>query len=480
MMIKGSKLLATVATAAVLTGCSGQLDRFSAGYKNPSDADPVYTASVPKAKPLVKSRVIEDDQIASTPLEPSSKWRKISNGGGNEDVTRPTSRNLFALNKSNDESTAYKQPDQDVLADQEPVLPRRPTEVAAAPRAGKSGKIRVEPGMTLYGIARANDIGLKQLAKANGIRSPYHVAAGDLITIPGKSKVRVPSNSLVAQKRQIETPDIAESTDIQTSDAASSGPASHEVKSGDTIYSLSRAYGVAPHAIAEANNMRMSSRLSVGQQLSIPGGHKASMSQDDGQDVAGSEPASNDGLSKQSSQLALQQDDAMISENPVSLKKVPPLPQTGANDGAQQADATSGNALQPTSAAMSLRWPLRGKIISEFGTKPNGMKNEGVNIAVPEGTPIRAAEEGIVAYAGNELKGYGNLILIRHEGGYVTAYAHAKELEVKRGDSVKRGDVIAKAGQSGAVSSPQLHFEVRKGATALDPIKFLGSSTASN
>jgi murein DD-endopeptidase MepM/ murein hydrolase activator NlpD len=127
-----------------------------------------------------------------------------------------------------------------------------------------------------------------------------------------------------------------------------------------------------------------------------------------------------------------------------------------------------------------MRWPVRGKVISGFGSKPNGLKNEGINIAVPEGTSIRAAESGVVAYAGNELKGYGNLVLIRHEGGYVTAYAHAKEIFVKRGDTVKRGDVIAKAGQTGSVSSPQVHFEVRKGATALDPMKFLSSTTASN
>ena len=126
-----------------------------------------------------------------------------------------------------------------------------------------------------------------------------------------------------------------------------------------------------------------------------------------------------------------------------------------------------------------MRWPVRGKVISGFGPKSNGLKNEGINIAVPEGTSVRAADSGVVAYAGNELKGYGNLVLIRHENGYVTAYAHAKELFVKRGDTVKRGDVIAKAGQTGSVSSPQLHFEVRKGATALDPIKFLASSTAS-
>jgi murein DD-endopeptidase MepM/ murein hydrolase activator NlpD len=138
-------------------------------------------------------------------------------------------------------------------------------------------------------------------------------------------------------------------------------------------------------------------------------------------------------------------------------------------------------AAPPADAGMpALRWPVRGKVISAYGSKPNGLKNEGINIAVPEGTSIRAAENGVVAYAGNELKGYGNLVLIRHDGGWVTAYAHAKELLVKRGDTVKRGDVIAKAGQTGSVSSPQLHFEIRKGATAMDPVKYLSDSTASN
>jgi murein DD-endopeptidase MepM/ murein hydrolase activator NlpD len=146
-----------------------------------------------------------------------------------------------------------------------------------------------------------------------------------------------------------------------------------------------------------------------------------------------------------------------------------------------QAEAAPQQQVIPAPAdGPGMRWPVRGKVISEYGPKPNGLKNEGINIAVPEGTGVRAADGGVVAYAGNELKGYGNLVLIRHEGGWVTAYAHAKELFVKRGDIVKRGDVIAKAGQTGSVSSPQLHFEVRKGATAMDPMKFLNSSTASN
>jgi murein DD-endopeptidase MepM/ murein hydrolase activator NlpD len=126
-----------------------------------------------------------------------------------------------------------------------------------------------------------------------------------------------------------------------------------------------------------------------------------------------------------------------------------------------------------TAAMPSFRWPVRGRVIAGFGPKPSGQQNDGINLAVPEGTPIKAAEDGVVAYAGNELKTYGNLVLVRHANGYVTAYAHASEILVKRDDPVKRGQIIAKAGQTGTVQAPQLHFEIRKGSTPVDPAPFL-------
>lgn len=116
------------------------------------------------------------------------------------------------------------------------------------------------------------------------------------------------------------------------------------------------------------------------------------------------------------------------------------------------------------------RWPARGRVITGFSGKGG---NEGINIAVPEGTPVKAAEGGTVAYSGNELKGYGNLVLIRHDNGYVSAYAHNGDISVKRGEKVARGQVIAKSGQSGNVSSPQLHFELRKGSNPVDPMLLL-------
>lgn len=139
--------------------------------------------------------------------------------------------------------------------------------------------------------------------------------------------------------------------------------------------------------------------------------------------------------------------------------KVDPAPTANAAPAASAAD-TSGNP--------EFRWPARGRIIQGF---KGG--NDGINIAVPEGTAVKAAENGTVAYAGNELKGYGNLVLIRHPNGFVTAYANNGELDVKRGDQVKRGQTIAKSGQSGNVASPQLHFELRKGSTPVDPTSYL-------
>lgn len=126
-----------------------------------------------------------------------------------------------------------------------------------------------------------------------------------------------------------------------------------------------------------------------------------------------------------------------------------------------------------SSGSSDFRWPARGRVISGFGS---GGSNEGINIAVPEGTPVKAAGDGVVAYAGSEVKGYGNLVLIRHDNGYVSAYANNGQIDVKRGQRVSRGHTIAKSGQTGNVTSPQLHFEIRKGSTPVDPMKYLASA----
>lgn len=121
--------------------------------------------------------------------------------------------------------------------------------------------------------------------------------------------------------------------------------------------------------------------------------------------------------------------------------------------------------------------PVSGRIIAGFGSTGGGQRNDGINIAAAEGTPIHAAADGVVTYAGNELKGYGNLILIKHGDSYVTAYAHADSIGVARGQRVAKGDVIGTVGETGDVRQPQLHFEIRRNMKPIDPRAIL---TASN
>ncbi len=161
---------------------------------------------------------------------------------------------------------------------------------------------------------------------------------------------------------------------------------------------------------------------------------------------------------------------AVVREQPTKMAKVEeavkkpavdPTPTASLPSAAAEKLAANGNP--------EFRWPAHGRIIQGFKTGGN----DGINIAVPEGTQVKAAESGTVAYAGNEIKGFGNLVLIRHPNGYVTAYANNGDLSVKRGEQVKRGQTIATSGQSGNVASPQLHFEVRKGSTPVDPTRYL-------
>jgi murein DD-endopeptidase MepM/ murein hydrolase activator NlpD len=143
--------------------------------------------------------------------------------------------------------------------------------------------------------------------------------------------------------------------------------------------------------------------------------------------------------------------------------------------------SVTSQALPPIAVnAPVFDWPVSGRVISDFGATANGGKNDGINIAATVGEPIRASAPGTVTYAGDELKNYGNLMLVKHSGGYTTAYAHAQRLLVSKGDFVARGQIIGYAGQTGDVSSPQLHFEIRSGTTPVNPRSYLSSATASN
>jgi murein DD-endopeptidase MepM/ murein hydrolase activator NlpD len=245
--------------------------------------------------------------------------------------------------------------------------------------------------------------------------------------------------------------------------AAVAGPSSvHIVNRGDTLMSIARRNHVPVANLAKANNLDTSARLSLGMKLTVPGTKSAAAPV--AQPVAPAQQVAAVAAPAIKTPAA-QQQSARLAQATTNVEEKPAV-----------AEAPAVKPSEATGALPTFRWPVRGKVITTYGAKTNGKSNDGINLAVPEGTPVKAAEDGVVAYSGNELKGYGNLVLVRHSNGYVTAYAHASELMVKRGDTIKRGQIIAKSGQSGEVGSPQLHFEIRKGSSPVDPLQFLNGA----
>ena len=267
----------------------------------------------------------------------------------------------------------------------------------------------------------------------------------------------------------------------------------HVVSSGETLYALSRKYGVAPNEIMTANGLSSES-LRIGQRLQIPGAGGSAMAAAPAARptvVASTAPAG--GLLTHPASTggapatigaqpgAGTSVAAAQAQAPRIIPGVPAIPSIPVETRATAATPASvsavDDAIEPASAnGTSFRWPVRGRIIAGFGAKPNGEKNDGINLAVPEGTAVKAAEAGTVIYAGNELEGYGKLVLIRHADDWVSAYAHNSNISVKKGDTIRRGQTIATAGMSGSVSSPQVHFELRKKAKPVNPLDYLAGA----
>ncbi|KRQ98449.1 peptidoglycan DD-metalloendopeptidase family protein [Bradyrhizobium valentinum] len=331
-----------------------------------------------------------------------------------------------------------------------------PRSVAAARPAAQGGTtIIVGTSDTLDILAKRYNVSAAAILQANGYKGPRTLSPGQQLIIPRQTATAAPAPALAPPASK----PVA---------AAAAAPSVHIVNRGDTLMSIARRNQVPVAELAKANNLDQTAKLSLGMKLTVPGS-KSAAAAPAAQPVAAAAPAqpvaavaapatkmAAAGGPPQSARLASATTNVM-EEKPV----------------VEQASIKPGEA---TGALPTFRWPVRGKVITSYGAKTNGKSNDGINLAVPEGTPVKAAEDGVVAYSGNELKGYGNLVLVRHSNGYVTAYAHASELLVKRGDTIKRGQIIAKSGQSGEVGSPQLHFEIRKGSSPVDPLQFLNGA----
>ncbi len=271
----------------------------------------------------------------------------------------------------------------------------------------------------------------------------------------------------------------------QTTGAASSAFANANaviVGKGDTIYGLSKRHRVSPRAIIDANNLRAPYILKQGQRLVLPRVREYAVRKGDSLSVIAriydADMYAIARLNGLRPPYTIYVGQRLVLPNinrtrPVSvpIAEVPPPKRSSTT--ARSPTQPKSVPAPPTRSGKGFTWPVRGKVLSSYGGKSAGLKNDGINIAAPRGAPVVAAENGVVAYAGNELRGFGNLLLLKHSGGWITAYAHNETLLVKRGDKIRKGQTIAKVGSSGSVQKPQLHFELRKGKKAINPIKHL-------
>src|SRR5216684_636328 len=254
---------------------------------------------------------------------------------------------------------------------------------------------------------------------------------------------------------------------VSTSVAGSSAqtllptPPVYTVASGDTLGRVAHRYRVSVREIAVANGIAPETPLKVGTRLTIPV-RTAPASAPPGR------PQPSAPVVAQTTPITAPRTYAPAAAAPGKLASS----ETAANVHLASPVETPPAEAAPNGAP-GFRWPVRGRIINNFGARVNGSPNDGIDLALPEGTQVRAADDGVVAYAGNELKGYGNLVLVRHSNGFVTAYANGSELLVKRNDQVHKGQVILKSGQTGNAATPQLHFEIRKNSAPVDPMQFL-------
>lgn len=390
--------------------------------------------------------------------------------------------------------------------------PDVPQSVSGAP-SGEGGwsaaggtAITLQSGETLYNLSKRYGVPVREIMRANDIANASQVQAGQRIIIPTyvysrSNGVSAPDNDpgtmaarastgLVGEVRNgrvgIPEPSPRQMAAVQTDDAGNgsdvderyrpkpfavdperqqnipdysittgsvSGAKSHTVASGDTLSGIARRYGTSVSALQAANGLS-GSNIRIGQKLAIPSGGQ----------MASAAPAA-------ASSAAPLIDPVVTGSNTPSETKGPRpyvKPQIdSATSGSVEAAAPERTGIE------SFRWPVQGRVISGFGDKRGSQTNDGIDISVPEGTAVKATENGVVIYAGNELEGFGNLILVRHEGGFVSAYAHNRSNEVKKGDQVRRGQIIARSGRTGDATVPMLHFELRKDSRPVNPLDHL-------
>jgi lipoprotein NlpD len=274
----------------------------------------------------------------------------------------------------------------------------------------------LKAGETLSHVALRTGASVDAIAHNNGIEPPYRVGPGRRLKIPAGRY--------------------------------------HPVGRGESGIAIARAYGVDWSRIATLNHLEEPYLLRAGQRLLIPSTTEVAKMT----------------LEQRAAAFKIDIDDLVTGSEPALAQKARPAPPT--RSAARKLAPTVAVAEPTQRFGGRFAWPLSGKILRAFGQDSNGSRNDGIDIATSVGTPVRAAADGVVAFAG-KLAGFGELVLIRHGDGWLTAYGHAQRVLVRRGQAVSRGDMIAHAGASGNAPRPQLHFEVRDGRRPVNPLRIL-------
>lgn len=483
-----SRLALVLAIPFFAAGCSSESSRFGeSAFSNPfrsntapSSNAPETTGSVPAQRPAsnaqIESRPLpqasyqpqppyqpQPQASYQPPHQPAPQARYQASYQPNS-VPPPTRPATFNNNRNAASYQPASAPASDYTGSVRAPAPQ--AQAAPVPRQAPQGNssnwqweggtaVTVAPGETLDSLSNRYGVPASAIAQSNGFAPNAPVHPGQRVVIPRYNYAAAPAAApapapYTPPPAPAATRASVNTTSHRTAPVPSAQGQAHIVKPGETLIGLSRRYNRPIGEIASANNLQPYHKVQAGDRIIIPGA---------GRVAAASQPQIQHQPQLQQPRYAAAQAPAPTARMVTPAAEKPPVEET--------------NSAEPSAGAPGFRWPARGRIITGFGPKPTGQQNDGINLALPEGTPVKAADDGVVAYAGNELKGYGNLVLIRHANGFVTAYAHASEVMVKRGDAIKRGQVIAKSGQTGNVTSPQLHFEIRKGASPVDPMQHL-------
>lgn len=330
--------------------------------------------------------------------------------------------------------------------------------------------VEVTTADTAVTLSQGFGVPVPVILEANGLARPEDVRAGQRLVIPTYVRRDNPAPSIPAADATVAkagpgAPPTTLNAQAGLSDggapsSSASVPADgHRVAAGETLWSISKRYGVSPGDVMTINNLPADGTVRLGEVLKLPGSATTQPRV---------ETASLDPKAATGSSLA-------GTVAPALAKAPEPEPAAAPQKSAATAPASTSADVEDDGGT-GFRWPVRGRLITGFGKQADGARNDGINLAVPAGTPVRAAEAGTVIYAGSELEGYGNLVLVQHSDDWVSAYAHNSDLKVNRGDTVKRGQAIAAAGATGSVDQPQVHFELRKRSKPVDPLPHLGGA----